>query len=150
MSIDQATSRRTFLKEVGAAAAIRSRSTTPADASAQLVYGVTNVRTKEHFSGYLPSGTLTETTDRMETTFVANGKMLLRCAQTDDALSQFDVSLRLPLPQSEFRFSQFASPSSVTLMFDPDDPHRIVGSGMLEQTHDEAGDHRIFMPFITK
>lgn len=298
---------------VGWAAAIRSRSTTPIDTSAQLVYGVTNVRTKEHFSGYLPSGTLTETADRMETTFVANGKTLLRCAQTDDTLSQFDVFLKLPLPQGEFRFSRLASLSSpvlyesgdgvvplrngidslyvslpiagldglwidaqkfnlgagsmasrgvgleanhrwmsfilqrncgtlptgtvgvcwelldtnnhrkpggytnfdllvpgssqktaadfqieevdywnsgeksylkrwlisqpefgvrllcqtivdnqesvvgpshfyegATLVFDPDDPHRIVGSGMLEQTHDEAGDHRIFMPFITK
>jgi len=78
------------------AAAVRSKSTNPTDTSAQLLYGITNVNTGEHYSGFLSDGSFFESSDEVNLFYQKNGKKLAEFKQKEADLSEFELKVNLP------------------------------------------------------
>ena len=77
-------------------AAVRSLSTNPTDTSAQLLYGITNTNTGEHYSGFLDGGSFSESSDKVNLFYKKDGKKILEFWQTKTDLSEFELKINLP------------------------------------------------------
>lgn len=61
---------------------VRSFSREPADTTAHLLYGITNVNTGEYYSGFLQGGSFSEAQDKVNLSYSQNGQELLKFQQT--------------------------------------------------------------------
>jgi len=78
------------------AAAIRSLSTNPTDSSAQLLYGITNINTEEHYSGFLNSGSFFENSGEVDLYYQQEDEKLIEFKQKGADLSEFELKVNLP------------------------------------------------------
>jgi len=78
-------------------AAVRSLSTKITDTSAQLLFGIANTKTGTYHPGFLDGGSLSEDPNKIDVTYVKDGKTLLKLQQTKTNLSEFKLEVSLPL-----------------------------------------------------
>lgn len=88
-------------------AAVRSLSIDPLDMSAQLLYGITDVRTGKHYSEFLDGGFLNEHASKVSIFYQKDGKDLLKFYQrrTGD-LSEFKLQVDLPWDGKSYQLTK--------------------------------------------
>jgi len=79
------------------AAAVRSLSTQPDDNTAQLLYGITDTSTGEHYSGMIENGLFSENAEEINLYYEKDGRELLRFNQIGNDYSEFELKVYLPL-----------------------------------------------------
>ena len=77
-------------------AAVRSLSTDATDTSAQLLYGITNVKTGTYYSGFLDGGSFSEDPNKVNIVYTKNRKTILKFWQTKTDLNEFRLEVKLP------------------------------------------------------
>ncbi|MCL5411189.1 MAG: hypothetical protein M1150_00355 [Patescibacteria group bacterium] len=78
------------------AALVRSLSTMPVDNTAQLSYGITDIVTGDHYSGFLDGGSFSEDSKGVNLFYQKDGKKLVEFRQTRASLGEFEFDVDLP------------------------------------------------------
>ena len=78
------------------AAPMRTRSRTPTDDPAPLLYGITNINTGEYYAGFLPHGSFSESAEEINLFYQLDGEKLIEFRQTKADLSEFKLKVNLP------------------------------------------------------